>query len=157
MFAIQKFEPREAAKFTLLLPGQHPSRVGGEARISAGTSKGFRSLSKQPTKGLAATRRDGGFQDWKPPLNANRHPQGGAYSPRSLRSCRRSPLLFVALGGSGRSGLHVLNRCAGSRENIKVKTGGSGWNPGAPPLPVFAGNEEAFISISSVVYADICV
>lgn len=94
-FAVQKRQPREAAKFTLLLPGQRPSPVGGEARISAGTSKGFRSLSKQPTKGLAATRRDAGLQDWKPILNANRRPRGGAIR-RGTFAPAVVPLFFLS-------------------------------------------------------------
>lgn len=56
--------------------------------------------------------------------------------------CLSSHLSFFQLsGGSERSGLHVLNRCVGIGENIKVKMKGAERKPQAPLLPV-----EAFTS-----------
>lgn len=40
-----------------------------------------------------------------------------------------SSLLFLLSGGSECSGLHVLSRCVGIGENIKVKTKGAEKNP----------------------------
>lgn len=85
----------------------------------------FLSTSRRPGGAL----RDAGHEEWKPwswmPIRVSRD----TWSPNPSLSLS-SHLSFFTSGGSGCSGLHVLNRCVGIGENIKVKRKGAQKTPG---------------------------
>lgn len=73
--------------------------------------------------------RDAGHEDWKLCFWMPIRVSGDTWSPNPPLPLLSS-LLFLLSGGSECSGLHVLSRCVGIGENIKVKTKGAQKTPG---------------------------
>lgn len=90
------------------------------------TSGPFLNALRRPAGHL----RDAGLEDWKLCFWMPIRVPGDTWSPNSPLPLVSS-LLFLLSGGSECSGLHVLNRCVGIGENIKVKTKGAQKTPGS--------------------------
>ena len=90
------------------------------------TSGPFLNTSRRPGGPL----RDAGHEDGKLCFWMPIRVSGDTWSPPNPSLPLLSSLLFLLSGGSECSGLHVLSRCVGIGENIKVKTKGAQKTPG---------------------------